>query len=102
MIPKKWREDPLSGMLTLSAILLIILYGLEEWRRSVVTDAQLQLQTIQIPDPTCRLTTSGLRGETLVVTCPDKNDDESREVASSIQHSFEGVYVVSSTSRFPL
>ena len=102
MIPARWKEDPLSGMLTVSAVILIALYGLEEWRRSIVATAQETLQTVAVTDTSCRLSTAGLKGETLVVSCPQKTLDETRVVAQTLQHPFQSVVIVANNGRAPL
>lgn len=96
MIPERWKRDPLSAFLTFAAVLLLVLYGIEEWRTSVVEDAQVAASKLTAPD-SCRYLSTGLRGETLVLQCPAKTISEISETEGDA--AFEAFFVVGSDGK---
>lgn len=88
---RRWRDDPLSVFLAIAAVLLGLMYFLEQRDVDRLRDASARAQALsaQLNLPDCTVGSASTDGTTLVISCPSTAADAAR-AASTKTASLDG------------
>jgi hypothetical protein len=86
--PRSWREDALSVFLVVAALLLGGMYVYDQWQTSRMDDQIARADQIgasfAVDGADCQVSSTGLAGETLLVSCAGLSADKVAGLAGAI------------------